>query len=82
MATTPFGRTRAVVETREFLGILATADEVEIPGLVQSLARCLLRDFPLDGDIALSATLLPEIWADPHEKRRHSAVSTLRTDRA
>jgi hypothetical protein len=63
--TTPDERTRAVVETRDFLLMLAGADEVTIPGLVQSVATGLLRHYPLDVDLAVSALALPGVWAPP-----------------
>jgi hypothetical protein len=63
--TTSSERTKAVVETRELLEILARADEVTIQGLVQSVAVCLLRHYPMDVDLAISATALPGIWAQP-----------------
>jgi hypothetical protein len=38
--TTAYERTKAVIETRQFLQMLASADEVTIRGLVQSVAVC------------------------------------------
>jgi hypothetical protein len=64
--TTPYERTKAVVDTRAFLEILAAAEEVSVAGLVQSLAVCLLRHYPLDVDIAVSAAAIPTLWAQPH----------------
>ncbi|WP_408505441.1 BPSL0761 family protein [Paraburkholderia sediminicola] len=61
----PDERTNAVVDTREFLRVLVRADEVTIPGLVQSVAASLLRHYPLDVDLAVSALSLPGIWAPP-----------------
>lgn len=63
--TTPEERTNAVVETRDFLRLLAGTDEVTIRGLVQSVAVCLLRHYPLDIDLEVSAGALPGIWAVP-----------------
>lgn len=63
--TTPEERTRAVVRTRDFLELLAGADAVEIPGLVQSTAVCLLRHYPLNIDLDFSAAVLPTVWAPP-----------------
>lgn len=63
--TMPDERTKAVVETRDFLRLLAVAGEVTIPGLIQSVATGLLRHYPLDVDLAVSALALPEIWALP-----------------
>ncbi|MFM0356532.1 hypothetical protein PQR12_23815 [Paraburkholderia nemoris] len=63
--TTPDERTKAVVETRDFLRLLVRADEVAIPGLVQTVAAGLLRHYPLDIDLSVSASALPGIWAQP-----------------
>lgn len=63
--TTPDERTKAVVETRDFLRMLAGADEVTIQGLVQSVATILLRHYPLDVDLTVSALALPGLWALP-----------------
>jgi hypothetical protein len=66
--TTAYERTKSVVGTREFLQTLASADEVNVRGLVQTVAICLLRHYPLDIDIEMSAAALPEIWAPLHRK--------------
>lgn len=66
--TTPEQRTKAVIEARDFLRTLATAEEVTIRGLVQSVAVCLLRHYPNELDIAVSAAALPGVWADPMAK--------------
>ncbi|HKR40303.1 MAG TPA: BPSL0761 family protein [Paraburkholderia sp.] len=63
--STAVERTRAVVETRNFLRILATAEQVTVPGLVQTVANGLLRHYPLDDDLEVSALALPGIWAPP-----------------
>lgn len=65
--TMPDERTKAVVETRDFLQTLASADEVRIPGLVQSVASGLLRHYPLDVDLAVSALALPGVWGPPRK---------------
>ena len=65
--TTPDERTKAVIGTRDFLQTLAAAEEVSIPGLVQSVAVCLLRHYPLKVDLAISASALPSIWSPPDE---------------
>jgi hypothetical protein len=57
--TTPDERTKAVVETRKFLRTLAAAYEINIPGLVQTVAVGLLRHYPLDVDLDVSASALP-----------------------
>lgn len=69
MMTTPRERTKAVIDTREFLLMLASADEVTIRGLVQTTAMCLLRHYPLDVDLDVSAAALPGIWAAPTNRR-------------
>ena len=63
--TTPRERTKAVVDTRELLRMLASADEVTVRGLVQTTAMCLLRHYPLDIDLEVSAAALPGVWAAP-----------------
>lgn len=67
--TTPHERTKAVVDTREFLLTLASADDVTIRGLVQTIAMCLLRHYPLDVDLEVSASVLPGIWDAPKQRR-------------
>ncbi|WP_346655718.1 BPSL0761 family protein [Paraburkholderia phenoliruptrix] len=63
--TTPAERTKAVLGTRDFLEILSRADEVTIHGLVQSVAASLLRHYPLEVDLHISAAALPTVWAPP-----------------
>jgi hypothetical protein len=63
--TTPDERTRAVVETRDFLRMLAAAEEITIPGLVQTVATGLLGHYPLNVDLAVSALAMPGVWAPP-----------------
>ncbi len=63
--TTPDERTKAVIDTRELLQLLASADEITIGGLVQSVALGLLRHYPLDIDLDVSAAALPGMWAAP-----------------
>ncbi|WP_310700386.1 BPSL0761 family protein [Paraburkholderia sp. USG1] len=65
MMTTPYERTKAVVDTREMLEMLASADEITIGGLVQSVAIGLLRHYPLNIDLDVSAAALPGVWAPP-----------------
>jgi hypothetical protein len=76
--TTPEERTKAVIGTRDFLRILATGAEITIPGLVQSVATCLLRHYPSNVDLAVSASAMPGIWGAPWtvrpgEKQQSSA---------
>lgn len=67
--TTPHDRTKALTDTRELLLMLASADEITIRGLVQSVAIGLLRHYPLDLDLEVSAGVLPGIWAVPEHSR-------------
>jgi hypothetical protein len=67
--TTPAERTKAVVDARDFLQMLSNAEEVTIRGLVQSVAIGLLRHYPLNVDLDVSASALPEIWAQPTVER-------------
>jgi hypothetical protein len=63
--TTPDERTKAIMDARSFLRTLVAADEITIPGLVQTVAVGLLRHYPLDVDIEVSASVLPDVWAYP-----------------
>jgi hypothetical protein len=65
--TTPDERTKAILETRAFLRTLAAAREITIPGLVQTVAVGLLRHYPLDIDLEVSASALPGVWAHPKQ---------------
>lgn len=76
MMTTPHERTTAVTDTRELLQMLASGDEITIGGLVQTVALRLLRHYPLDVDLDVSATALPGIWAAP--KNRRSGLTATR----
>ncbi|WP_175938375.1 BPSL0761 family protein [Caballeronia sp. BCC1704] len=71
--TTPAERTKAVVDARDFLLMLSNAEEVTIRGLVQSVAIGLLRHYPLNVDLEVSALALPGVWTHPtaerHEER-------------
>ena len=73
--TTSHERTKAVVDTREFLPMLASADEVTIRGLVQTMAMCLLKHYPLDVDLDASTSALPGIWAAPANRRAGLSVA-------
>lgn len=63
--TTPQERTLAVMETRKLLQMLASNDEVTDMASVQTTAAGLLRHFPLQVDIDISASALPGVWAQP-----------------
>lgn len=73
--TTPRERTKSVTDARELLQLLASADEITINGLVQSVALVLLRHYPLDVDIKVSAAALPGIWAAPEHRRADSIAA-------
>jgi len=73
--TTPYERTQAVIDTREFLQLLASANEITIEGLVQSVALGLLRHYPLDIDLDVSAGASPGIWAVPKHPRAGSTAA-------
>jgi hypothetical protein len=53
------------MDARSFLRTLVAADEITIPGLVQTVAVGLLRHYPLDVDTEVSASVLPDVWAYP-----------------
>jgi hypothetical protein len=69
MMTTPHERTKAVTDTRELLQLLASAKEITIDGLIQTVALGLLRHYPLDVDLDVSAAALPVVWAAPKQRR-------------
>ncbi|WP_338068913.1 BPSL0761 family protein [Paraburkholderia bryophila] len=74
--TTPCERTKAVTDTRELLQMLARADEIRVGGLVQAVALGLLRHYPLDIDLEVSASALPGLWAAPKRRRVESTAAT------
>jgi len=65
--TTPHERTRSVVQAREFLRELARSTDVSES--VRTEARRLLRHYPSDGDLHLTALALPGWWERPNEER-------------
>ena len=73
--TTPRERTKAVTDTQELLQMLAAADEITIGGLVQTVALRLLRHYPLDIDLDVSAAALPGVWAAPAHRRASSTAA-------
>jgi hypothetical protein len=68
--TMPYERTKAVIETRELLQLLASSDDSAVPGRIHDLARQLLRHFPLDVDLDVSAAALPNVWATVNRDRQ------------
>lgn len=69
--TTANERTDAVIAARAFLEKLAASDSDVDCDKVHATAAQLLRNYPLNVDIATSAAALPGIWADPLAKRRY-----------
>ncbi|KAK43912.1 hypothetical protein BG60_09235 [Caballeronia zhejiangensis] len=67
--TSPSDRTRAVLDTRWFLQTLAEGEQTSIAGLVRSVAIGLLRHYPTDTEMAVSATVAPTIWSAPRKDR-------------
>ncbi|WP_253947498.1 hypothetical protein [Paraburkholderia xenovorans] len=49
--------------------MLARADEITVDGLIQTVALGLLRHYPLDIDLDVSASALPGLWAAPKSPR-------------
>lgn len=68
--TTPFERTRAVVETMHLLRQLSTGQSpaTSLRDL-QNVASALLRRYPDDTSLRLSAQLLRFLWAEPGAPR-------------
>lgn len=64
--TTPFERTRAVIEARLFLQKFSTGRlrDTSLEHL-QGPAEALLRHYPDENNLRLSAQLLPLLWAEP-----------------
>lgn len=63
--TMPYERTKAVIATRELLQLLASSDDV-VSGIdIRAIAVRLLRHYPLDVDLDISAAALPGVWAPP-----------------
>ncbi|SKC83714.1 hypothetical protein SAMN05445504_3715 [Burkholderia sp. CF099] len=74
--TTPQERTRAVVGARDLLETLAHGRGDYCADLVRTLAFSLLRHYPLDIDIDVSALALPSLWsscATSTSARRHTS---------
>jgi hypothetical protein len=67
--TMPEERTKAVVETRQFLEMLRSSESEITWGLVRTMASQLLRHYPLDVDLSVSASALPGVWAPPRDSQ-------------
>ena len=61
--TTPDERTRAVVEARRFLREIQR--DQSLPELLRYRAETLLRHYPENGSLSLTATALPGWWSEP-----------------
>ncbi|PAJ79158.1 hypothetical protein CJO71_19975 [Burkholderia ubonensis] len=63
--TTAYERTRAVTETRKLLQLLGSPANSTTRDAIRDTALLLLRHYPLDIDLEISAAALPGIWAAP-----------------
>lgn len=63
--TTAYERTKSVIETREFLLLLASSDDVATRVRIRLVAARLLRHYPLNIDLEISAAALPGVWGVP-----------------
>ncbi|WP_408115707.1 BPSL0761 family protein [Caballeronia grimmiae] len=70
--TTPEERTRAVIQTRDFLEMLSNPGNALSPVEVMVEATRLLRHFPLNVDLDFSASVLPTVWSPPIRRREKS----------
>ncbi|WP_336298102.1 hypothetical protein [Paraburkholderia bryophila] len=61
--------------------MLARADEITVDGLIQTVALGLLRHYPLDIDLDVSASALPGLWAAPKRRRTGSTAAPGRATR-
>lgn len=68
--TTPNERTRSVIQAREFLQELMRS--ADVPESVRTEARRLLRHYPSNGDLQLTALALPGWWEKPSEEHAAS----------
>lgn len=63
--TTAYERTKAVIETRKLLQLLGSSADTTTRNEIRDTALLLLRHYPLDVDIEISAAAMPGIWAAP-----------------
>lgn len=74
--TLPEERTRAVVETREFLRALCDSERTPgVPTTVRERARDLLRHYPEDHYLDAAAAAWPGHWEATASEKRTSAPS-------
>ena len=63
--TTASERTKAVIEARKLLQLLGSPANTTARDAFRDTALLLLRHYPLDIDLEISAAALPGIWAAP-----------------
>ncbi|AJW99617.1 hypothetical protein QHI69_04735 [Burkholderia gladioli pv. gladioli] len=63
--TTAYERTKAVIETRKLLQLLGSSADTTTRNEIRDTALLLLRHYPLDVDLEISAAAMPGIWAAP-----------------
>ncbi|WP_287183841.1 BPSL0761 family protein [Paraburkholderia sp.] len=73
--TTAHERANAVIGTREFLETLALTGTTYAVSDLRRIAERLLRHYPLDVDLAVSATALPSLWVEPDRSMPHGIMS-------
>lgn len=68
--TTPFERTRTVVETMHLLRQLSAGQSPATPLRdMQNVASALLRHYPDETNLRFTAQQLPFLWAEPGASR-------------
>lgn len=68
--TLPYERTRAVINTRDFLVRLCCGEIRRIPGEVRQEARRLLKHYPSPLDLSQAAEASPDVFMDNAEDWR------------
>ena len=63
--TTASERTKAVIEARKLLQLLGSPANTSARDAFRDSAMLLLRHYPLNVDLEISAAALPGIWAVP-----------------
>jgi hypothetical protein len=64
--TIPIERTRAVLNTRDFMfALLDPKQTPRVPRAVRQRANRCLRHYPWTGDLKLAADRCPESWGQP-----------------
>lgn len=78
--TIPTERTTAVIETRRLLQMLAS-DSLTDTSKIREVAIRLLQHYPLDIDLSVSASALPNVWAAPEASQPRPTVGVDRKTR-